>query len=49
MATKGHNYSFRTAASKVLMRSGRHFAQFTLIQGEMFFGAIRSDCDVEEG
>ena len=36
------------AASTVVMRSGRHFAQFTVVEGiNMFFGVIRPGWDVE--
>ena len=42
--------SWRTAASKAVMRSGRHFVQFTVIEGVcMFFGVIRPSWDVEGG
>ena len=42
--------SWRAAASKVMMRSGRHFAQFTVVEGyRMFFGVIRPGWDVEGG
>eukprot|EP01046_Picozoa_sp_COSAG06_P013940 COSAG06_NODE_852_length_11954_cov_6.453986_9_plen_212_part_01 len=38
---------FRTAASKVSMRAGRHYTQFTVVSGdEMFFGVIRPGWDV---
>ena len=41
---------WRAAASKVVMRSGRHFVRFTVLDGDdMLFGAIRPDWDVEEG
>ena len=41
---------FRCAASKVVMRSGRHFAQFTVMSGSMvLFGVIRPGNDVEGG
>ena len=41
-------YAWRTAASKAVMRSGRHFAQLTVIEGDfMGFGVIRSGWDVE--
>ena len=41
---------FRSAASTVVMRSGRHFAQFTVVEGwGMFFGMIRPGWDVERG
>ena len=33
VATRG-GYDYRAAASKAVMRSGRHFAQFTLVNGE---------------
>ena len=39
----------RTAASKVVMRAGRHYAQFTLVGGYMLFGVIRPGWDVEGG
>ena len=32
VATRGAGVGWRTAASKVVMRSGRHFAQFTLLE-----------------
>jgi hypothetical protein len=42
--------NFRVAASKVVMRSGRHFAQFTVLQGNyMMSGVIRPGWDVEGG
>ena len=38
----------RTAASSVVMRSGRHFAQFPVLRGdETYFGVIRPSWDVE--
>ena len=44
------DYSRRTAASKVVMRSGYHFVDFTLLAGtNLFFGVIRPGCDVEGG
>ena len=50
VATKRHDGSWRSAASKVVMRSGRHFAQFTLVNGDnMFFGVTRPGWDVEGG
>ena len=52
MATKSlGGATFRTAASKVVMRSGRHFAQFTVVRGcrSNFFGVIRPGWDVEGG
>ena len=40
---------YRTAASKVVMRSGRHFVRFTVMGGvgDMLFGVIRPGWDVE--
>ena len=39
--------SSRLAASKVLMRSGRHFAEFTVVEGDaMHFGVILPEWDV---
>ena len=51
VATKNVGDStMRTAASKVVMRSGRHFVRFTVIQGDnMSFGVIRPGWDVEGG
>jgi hypothetical protein len=44
------NGSFRTAASKAVMRAGRHYAQFTVMSGRiMMFGVIRPGWDVEGG
>ena len=41
---------FRSAASTVVMWSGRHFAQFTVMEGiDLMFGVIRSGWDVEGG
>eukprot|EP01046_Picozoa_sp_COSAG06_P032103 COSAG06_NODE_3183_length_5718_cov_83.394910_4_plen_336_part_00 len=41
---------FRPAASKAMMRAGRHYAQFTVVRGRfMFFGVIRPGWDVEGG
>jgi len=40
---------WRTAASTVRMRSGRHYAQFTVVEGDdMLFGVIRPHWDVEQ-
>ena len=40
----------RAAASKVVMRSGRHYAQFTVVWGtNTMFGVIRPGWDVEGG
>ena len=51
VATRGvYDGSWRTAASKVVMRSGRHFVQFTVMKGRhMLFGVIRPGWDVEGG
>ena len=41
---------FRFAASTAVMRSGRHFAQFTVAEGaDIMLGAIRPGWDVEAG
>ena len=41
---------WRAAAGKVVMRSGRHFASFTVVSGVcMLFGVIRPGWDVEAG
>jgi len=41
---------WRSAASKAVMRSGRHSAQFTVVKGiDMVFGATRPGWDVEGG
>ena len=49
VATKNGN-GIRTAASTVVMRSGRHFVQFTVLEGaDLLFGVIRPGCDVEGG
>ena len=40
----------RTAASKMVMRSGRHCVQFTVVEGDwMYFGVVRRGWDVEGG
>jgi hypothetical protein len=52
VATKAvnHDTSIRSAASKVVMRAGRHYAQFTVVgEDHMFFGVIRPGWDVEGG
>jgi hypothetical protein len=52
VATKAVDYdtSIRSAASKVVMRAGRHYAQFTVVSGVyMYFGVIRPGWDVEGG
>jgi hypothetical protein len=42
--------SSRAAASKAVMRAGRHYAQFTVVSGRtMFFGVIRPGWDAEGG
>ena len=49
----GHDGEHRTAASKAVMRAGRHYAQFTTvitsILDTMSFGVIRPGWDVEGG
>eukprot|EP01046_Picozoa_sp_COSAG06_P015469 COSAG06_NODE_993_length_11161_cov_12.065359_4_plen_481_part_00 len=48
--TKGYMYGYRTAASKAVMRAGRHYVQFTVMFGSvMFFSLIRPGWDVEGG
>ena len=51
VATKNVGGSgFQAAASKVIMRSGRHFVQFTLLAGRgMLFGVVWPGWDVEGG
>jgi hypothetical protein len=52
LATKSVSDSeYRTAASNVVMRSGRHFAQFTVVAAGIFmmFGVVRPGWDVEGG
>ena len=50
LATKDAPSSFRTAASKVSMRAGRHYAEITVVSGsDMMFGVIRPGWDVEGG
>jgi hypothetical protein len=47
--TTGYN-GYRTAASKAVMRAGRHYVQFTVASGSvMQFGVIRPGWDVEGG
>jgi hypothetical protein len=44
------DYTSYTAASKVVMRAGRHYAEFTVASGSvMLFGVIRPGWDVEGG
>ena len=50
VATKNAGgYSWRKAASKVVMRSRRHFACFTVEGGLLVLGLIRPGWDLEEG
>ena len=50
MATKGWGAGYRAAASKAVTRSGRHFAQFTVVDGQdLLFGVIPPGWDVEGG
>jgi hypothetical protein len=51
LATKSVcDFGSRAAASKVVMRAGRHYAQFTVVRGHgMYFGVIRPGWDVERG
>jgi hypothetical protein len=50
LATMGDGDRWYTAASKAVMRAGRHYAQFTVVSGSiMFFGVIRPAWDVEGG
>ena len=50
VATRNHGGAYRSAASTVVMRSGHHFAQFTVLRGvDMMFGVIRPGWDVEGG
>ena len=40
------DHCWRTAASKAVMRAGRHYAQFTVVSGiYMFFGVTRPGWD----
>jgi hypothetical protein len=49
-ATMGTNHALNSAASKAVMRAGRHYAQFTVMSGlQMYFGVIRPGWDVEGG
>ena len=50
VATNDYRAGYRTAASTVVMRSGRHYAQFTVVEGDfLFFGVIRPGFDVAGG
>jgi hypothetical protein len=49
-ATMGDGDRLHTAASKAVMRAGRHYAQFTVVSFSlMCFGVIRPGWDVEGG
>jgi hypothetical protein len=49
-ATMGVNGAIDSAASKAVMRAGRHYLQFTAVKGSiMLFGVIRPGWDVEGG
>ena len=50
-ATRDAGYGHQAAAGTVAMRSGRHFAQFMVMEGgsNMFLGVIRPGWDVEGG
>ena len=43
------NSTSQAVAGKVVMRSGRHFAQFAVVGGGLLFGVIRPGYDVEGG
>eukprot|EP01046_Picozoa_sp_COSAG06_P031514 COSAG06_NODE_3074_length_5891_cov_6.288847_1_plen_302_part_00 len=50
LATMAYDGKYRTAASKAVMRAGRHYTQFTMVRGGlMYFGVIRPGWDVEGG
>jgi hypothetical protein len=50
LATVDVSGSWPAAASKAVMRAGRHYAQFTFVSGiYKFFGVIRPGWDVEGG
>ena len=50
LATVDVSGSWPGAASKAVMRAGRHYAQFTVVSGiYKFFGVIRPGWDVEAG
>ena len=51
VVTRGVNeYIWRSAASKAVMRPGRHFARFTVVQGtHIMFSVLRPGWDVEGG
>lgn len=42
--------TWRAAAAAVVMHSGKHFAEFTVVEGwDLFFGLVRPTWDVEGG
>ena len=50
VATRSVGDSIQSAASTVVMRTGRHYAQFSALDGDfMFFGVIRPGWDLEGG
>ena len=50
LATKDAHGGFHTAASKVSMRAGRHYAEITVMSGSfMFFGVVRPGWGLEGG
>ena len=50
MATRNVGNGGRVASSTVVMRSGRHSALVTVVEGgDLYFGVIRPDWDVERG
>jgi hypothetical protein len=49
-ATVSERTEWHTAASKAVIRAGRHYAEFTMVSGSiMFFGVIRPGWDAEGG
>ena len=49
-ATGPVDASHRTAATNIVMHSGRHYAEFTVLEGVcMFFGVVSSTWNVESG
>ena len=49
-ATVSERTEWHTAASKAVIRAGRHYAEFTMVSGSVvFFGVIRPGWDVEGG
>jgi hypothetical protein len=49
VATKGDERGQRNAASRAVMRAGRHYVQFTVLSGYMMCGVIQPGWDVEGG